>query len=142
LTQASSKARDWLIALPNLLEHSQFSHHRLDADLAAKFLDRYLDSLDPAHLLFLAVRCSEFDHFRSHLADMTRREGDLALRSGSSSNAIWNDWASAPRMSRTCCRMRSFHLPGTTPFRFDRTETPRPQTSMRRTSTLAAKRPG
>ena len=61
----------------DLLEHSQFSHHRLDDELAAKFLDRYLDSLDPAHLLFLQSDVQEFDDFRSHLADMTRREGDL-----------------------------------------------------------------
>jgi hypothetical protein len=37
----------------SLLEHSQFSHHRLDEELAAKFLDRYLDALDPAHMPFL-----------------------------------------------------------------------------------------
>ncbi len=60
-----------------LLEHSQFSHHRLDDELAAKFLDRYLDSLDPAHLLFLQSDVQGFDAFRSRLPDMTRREGDL-----------------------------------------------------------------
>ena len=60
-----------------LLEHSQFSHHRLDDELAARFLDRYLDSLDPAHLLFLQSDAQEFDSFRSRLPDMTRREGDL-----------------------------------------------------------------
>jgi carboxyl-terminal processing protease len=60
-----------------LLEHSQFSHHRLDDELAAKFLDRYLDSLDPAHLLFLQSDSQEFDLFRSQLPDMTRREGDI-----------------------------------------------------------------
>jgi hypothetical protein len=31
-----------------LLEHSQFSHQRLDWELAAKLQDRYLASLDPA----------------------------------------------------------------------------------------------
>ena len=60
-----------------LLEHSQFSHHRLDDELAARFLDRYLDSLDPAHLLFLQSDAQEFDVFRSRLPELTRREGDL-----------------------------------------------------------------
>ena len=60
-----------------LLEHSQFAHHQLDDELAAKFLDRYLDALDPAHLLFLQSDVRDFDVFRSHLADMTRREGDI-----------------------------------------------------------------
>lgn len=45
----------------SLLEHSQFSHHRLDDELAVKFLNRYLDSLDPAHLLFLQSDAQEFD---------------------------------------------------------------------------------
>jgi carboxyl-terminal processing protease len=60
-----------------LLEHSQFSRHRLDDNMAATFLDRYLDSLDPDHLLFLQSDTQEFDGFRSPLPDMTRREGDL-----------------------------------------------------------------
>lgn len=62
----------------SLLEHSQFAHHRLDNEMAAKFLDRYLDSLDPAHLLFLQSDARQFDGFCSRLANMTRREGDLA----------------------------------------------------------------
>ena len=61
-----------------LLEHSQFSHQRLDNELAAKFLDRYLDSLDPSHLLFLQSDAQDFDHIRSQLATMTRREGDIS----------------------------------------------------------------
>jgi carboxyl-terminal processing protease len=61
-----------------LLEHSQFSQRRLDDELAAKFLDRYLDSLDPAHLLFLQSDARQFDGFCSRLPAMTRREGDIA----------------------------------------------------------------
>jgi carboxyl-terminal processing protease len=59
-----------------LLEHSQFSHHQLDDEMASRFLDRYLDSLDPARLLFLQSDAQEFDVFRSRLPEMTRREGD------------------------------------------------------------------
>src|SRR5271163_2539160 len=50
-----------------LLEQSQFSHHRLDDALASKFLDRFLDSLDPAHMLFLQSDAREFDLFRARL---------------------------------------------------------------------------
>jgi carboxyl-terminal processing protease len=60
-----------------LLEHSQFSHHRLDVELATRFLDRYLDSLDPTHLLFLQSDAKEVELFRSLLPDMTRVGGDL-----------------------------------------------------------------
>ena len=62
----------------SLLEHSQFSHQRLDSELAAKFLDRYLDSLDPSHLLFLQADTQEFNGFCPRLPDLTRRKGDLS----------------------------------------------------------------
>jgi len=65
-----------------LLEQSQFSHQRLDDELAARFLDRYLDSLDPTHLLFLQSDAQEFDVFRARLPDMTRRQSALAWRPG------------------------------------------------------------
>jgi carboxyl-terminal processing protease len=61
-----------------LLEQSQFSHHRLDDALASKFLDRYLDSLDPAHMMFLQSDAQEFDLFRARLPEMTRRQGDIS----------------------------------------------------------------
>jgi carboxyl-terminal processing protease len=61
-----------------LLEQSQFSHQRLDDALAAKFLDRYLDSLDPSHLLFLLSDVKEFDSFRARLPETIRREGNTA----------------------------------------------------------------
>jgi carboxyl-terminal processing protease len=60
----------------SVLEHSQFAHHPLDAELAGKFLDRYLDALDPAHVLFLQSDMDEFDGYRATLAQATRRTGD------------------------------------------------------------------
>jgi carboxyl-terminal processing protease len=60
----------------SVLEHSQFAHHPLDAELAGKFLDRYLDALDGSHLLFLQSDVDEFDGYRATLAQATRRTGD------------------------------------------------------------------
>jgi carboxyl-terminal processing protease len=62
----------------SLLEHSQFSHQQLDEEMAGKFLDRYLDSLDPDHLLFLHADVQEFKGYCSRLPDLTRRKGDLS----------------------------------------------------------------
>jgi carboxyl-terminal processing protease len=59
-----------------MLESSQFSHHRLDDDLAARFLDRYVDTLDGGHLLFLQTDLDEFAAFRPDLAALTRNVGD------------------------------------------------------------------
>jgi carboxyl-terminal processing protease len=65
----------------NLLERSQFAHHPLDAELASKFLDGYLDSLDGSHSLFLQSDVAEFAPYRATLALATRNSGDtLAAR--------------------------------------------------------------
>jgi carboxyl-terminal processing protease len=61
-----------------ILEKSQFAHHPLDDELAGKFLDRYLDSLDGQHMVFLQSDVDEFSQFRSTLAQATRREGDVS----------------------------------------------------------------
>lgn len=59
-----------------LLEQAQFAHQRLDDRLAAKFLDRYLDSLDGSREVFLQSDVAEFHRFLPQLAQATRREGD------------------------------------------------------------------
>jgi len=51
-----------------ILEKSQFAHHPLDDELAGKFLDRYLDTLDGQHTLFLQSDVDEFAGFRPTLA--------------------------------------------------------------------------
>jgi carboxyl-terminal processing protease len=61
-----------------ILESSQFSHHRLDDELAGKFLDLYLDSLDATHMIFLQRDVDEFAGFRPRLAQATRRSGDTS----------------------------------------------------------------
>ncbi len=60
-----------------VLERSQFAHHRLDDDLAAKFLDRYLDALDASRTLFFQSDQDEFSSLRHSLAADTRRNGNL-----------------------------------------------------------------
>ncbi len=59
-----------------LLEQGQFAHRRLDDAMAARFLDRYLDSLDPSHDIFLQSDVGEFRRFVPQLARATRDEGD------------------------------------------------------------------
>ncbi len=62
-----------------LLESSQFSHQVLDDSLANKFLDRYLDTLDSGHMLFLQSDLTEFARSRASLAEATRKDGDSTL---------------------------------------------------------------
>jgi carboxyl-terminal processing protease len=59
-----------------ILEKSQLAHHPLDDELAGKFLDRYLDTLDGQHTVFLQSDVDEFAGFKPTLAQATRRDGD------------------------------------------------------------------
>lgn len=65
-------------ATSGVLEHSQFAHHPLDSELASRFLDFYLDALDPSHMLFLQSDLDEFSPYRQKLGELTRQEGDTA----------------------------------------------------------------
>jgi carboxyl-terminal processing protease len=109
-----------------LLEHSQFSHHRLDDELAAKFLDRYLEALDPARLLFVQSDAQEFDGFRARLAELTRRTGDLTP-----AHAIFQRYLARldERVGYVTNLLRSekFDFTGHTAISFDRAKAARPR---------------
>ncbi len=62
-----------------ILESSQFAHQQLDNDLAERFLDRYLDTLDGTRAIFLQSDIDEFATFRPQLAEATRTTGDTTL---------------------------------------------------------------
>jgi carboxyl-terminal processing protease len=61
-----------------LLERSQFAHNPLDNELAAKFLDRYLDALDGTRSLLIQSDVDEFAAFKANLAQTTRKAGDTS----------------------------------------------------------------
>ncbi|MEO8900437.1 MAG: carboxy terminal-processing peptidase [Polyangiaceae bacterium] len=62
-----------------ILERSQFAHHPLDAQLATKFLDNFLNSLDATHSLFLQADLDSFAPYRATLAQATRASGDTSV---------------------------------------------------------------
>jgi carboxyl-terminal processing protease len=62
-----------------ILEDSQFAHQKLDDELAGRFLDRYLDTLDGGHMLFIQSDLDEFARYRPMLAEATRKQGDSKL---------------------------------------------------------------
>jgi carboxyl-terminal processing protease len=67
------------VVTSKILESSQFAHRQLDDELARKFLDRYLDALDGAHLVFLKSDIEEFTKKQPDLAEATRKQGDSSL---------------------------------------------------------------
>jgi carboxyl-terminal processing protease len=67
------------VVTSKILENSQFAHQQLDDELAKKFLDRYLDTLDGARLVFLQSDIGEFAKKQPNLAEATRKHGDNSL---------------------------------------------------------------
>jgi carboxyl-terminal processing protease len=59
-----------------ILERNHYLQQRLDDDVSSRFLEKYLDALDPAHLVFFQSDLAEFEKWRRELDDMTLKEGD------------------------------------------------------------------
>src|SRR3954469_348059 len=54
-----------------LLEQFHYSQQPFDRTVSGKFLDHYLELLDPQHLHFLQSDLAEFEKYRTTLGDMT-----------------------------------------------------------------------
>jgi len=59
-----------------LFEQAHFAHQKLDKEIAARFLKKYIESLDYNHLFFLEADVADFDHFKPRLHEMIRM-GDV-----------------------------------------------------------------
>jgi carboxyl-terminal processing protease len=61
-----------------LLETYQYSQHPFDQEIAGKFVDRYLDSLDYSHMYFLKSDMADFEPYRTNLQDLTLKDHDTS----------------------------------------------------------------
>jgi len=62
-----------------LLQQTHFSKQAFDAGVSSKFLDHYLEALDPQHLHFVQSDLAEFERYRTKLGELTlnqRRAAD------------------------------------------------------------------
>jgi carboxyl-terminal processing protease len=111
----------------NILENSQFSHHRFDDAMAARFLERYMDSLDSSRSLFLLTDVEEFEALSPTLASATRGDGDT-----SAGQAIFKRYVQR-LTERTSYLTSTLHAPavfdftGHDVYSFDREQAERPR---------------
>ena len=61
-----------------MLEELQYDRKPFGDTISSRFLDRYLESLDPQHLHFLQSDLDEFERYRTNLDDLTIRRTQLA----------------------------------------------------------------
>jgi carboxyl-terminal processing protease len=109
-----------------VLERSQFGHHRLDDELAAKFLDRYLDALDASRNLFFQSDQDEFSSLRHSLAADTRRNGNLGPARTIFQRYLQRLDQRAAFMT-AALQKENFDFSGHDRYEYDRSEAPRPR---------------
>ena len=61
-----------------LLEQNHYLRHPLDDDFSEKFLDRYLETLDPQHIHFTEGDLAEFETYRTNLDNLTLTRNGVA----------------------------------------------------------------
>ena len=60
-----------------LFSSQHYARHPMDDKISSEFLDRFLDTLDPQHLFFLASDIQEFEKYRNSLDELTL-SGDVS----------------------------------------------------------------
>jgi carboxyl-terminal processing protease len=55
-----------------MLQQFHYLRQRFDSSLSVRFLDRYLDALDPQHMHFLQSDLAQFERYRTNLDNLTR----------------------------------------------------------------------
>src|SRR5882724_9470632 len=55
-----------------LLEQLHYLHQPFDETVSSKFLDRYLEALDPQHVHFIQADLADFEHYRTNLNHLTK----------------------------------------------------------------------
>jgi carboxyl-terminal processing protease len=61
-----------------MLQQLHYLHQPFDETISSKFLDRYLESLDPQHVHFTQADLQEFDHYRTNLNHLTLNRHNVA----------------------------------------------------------------
>jgi carboxyl-terminal processing protease len=119
---------DYKIArlVAGILRQAHYSQIPFDDALSAKFLDRYLDALDPAHMLFIQDDLDDFDRWRNTLDDLTLRLGDT-----SPADAIFNRflerYEQQLEFATNLLATEKLSFTGTDRYLINRKEQPRPR---------------
>ncbi|HZQ47657.1 MAG TPA: hypothetical protein VFC07_11625, partial [Verrucomicrobiae bacterium] len=68
-------SNDWRIAniTAQALQLRQYLQMPFDAKVSSKFLDLYLNTLDPQHIHFLQSDLAEFERYRNTLGDLIKK---------------------------------------------------------------------
>ena len=112
-----------------ILGRSQFAHHPLDAELAAKFFDRYVDALDGTHSVLLQSDVDELvAAHRATLAKATLANGDTSAARAVFARYLVRLRQQVAYVSGLLKTGGAFDFTGHDSYSFDRRHAPRPPT--------------
>src|SRR5262249_16770316 len=109
-----------------LLEESSYSGHQETEAVSSKFLDSYLDMLDPNRVYFLQADIEEFAPYRADLEALAVRKGDT-----SPAHRIFNRFlerlGQRVAYNKELLSTDTFDFTGGDSYRWDRHDAPRPR---------------
>jgi len=112
-----------------ILGRSQFAHHPLDAELAAKFFDRYVDALDGTHSVLLQSDVDELvAAHRATLAKATLANGDTSAARAVFGRYLLRQRQQVAYVTGLLKTGGAFDFTGHDSYSFDRRHAPRPPT--------------
>lgn len=113
------------ILAARMLERAHYSQMAFNDDISSKFLDHYLDRLDPQHIYFFQSDVEEFNQWRTKLDDMTINSGDT-----SPAYTIFNRFIERLRLQNTFVQnlleTEKFEFNTDDRFLLNRKDSPRP----------------
>ncbi len=114
------------ILTARMLERAHYSQMAFNDEVSSKFLDHYLDRLDPQHIFFLQTDLEEFEKWRTKLDEMTVNSGDT-----SPAYIIFNRFIERLRLQQTyvlgLLETETFEFTADERVQINRKETPRPK---------------
>ena len=109
-----------------LLENSGYTGHHEPEEISGRFVNRYLEALDPNHLYFLQSDLAEFAPYRTNLETLTLKSGDT-----SPAHTIFRRFQQRLEQriafAQELLKTNSFDFTGNETYRWDRRKAPRPR---------------
>lgn len=109
-----------------LLQRAHYTRHRFDADMSARFFDRYVETWDPQKLFFLQADYDEFLPLRKQLHELTLRHADV-MPAYDIFNRFLQRYDQCYTLVMELLRGEKFTFEGNEEFIFNRKDEPRPQ---------------
>ena len=114
-----------------ILERNHYLQHSLDDTVSSKFLEKYLDALDPAHLVFFQSDLAQFEKWRTKLDEMTLPRDPRVAADTTPAVVIFNrfleHFTQQVEYATNVIATENFEFKGTDRYTPNRKELPRPK---------------